>query len=99
MTDEKPSAPRPIAKRRAWRFRPPEAPGLDDFMAGGDKRKAFVRYWISDNLWNGLHLIGHFGLKILPVLRALNQELALGLSLSEIEQQLKQRARSEGVTV
>ena len=43
--------------------------------------------------------VGSFGLKILPVLRALNQELALGLSLSEIEQQLKQRARSEGVTV
>lgn len=40
--------------------------------------------------------LGSFGLKILPVLRALNQELALGLSLSEIEQQLKQRARSEG---
>ncbi|MFT3848475.1 MAG: diguanylate cyclase [Propionivibrio sp.] len=43
--------------------------------------------------------LGSFGLKILPVLRAMNQELSLGLSLSEIEQQLAQRARSEGTTV
>ena len=67
MTAEKPPTKTGVVRRKAWRFRPPEAPGLRDFMAGGDKRKAFVRYWINDNFWNGLHLIGHFGLKILPM--------------------------------
>lgn len=41
--------------------------------------------------------LGSFGLKILPVLRALNHELSLGLSLREIEEQLQRRAQSEGV--
>lgn len=42
--------------------------------------------------------LGSFGLKILPVLHALNQELSLGLALREIEAQLQQRAQSEGAS-
>ena len=42
--------------------------------------------------------LGAFGLKILPILRALDQELSLGLSLKEIEQQLEKRAQSESAT-
>lgn len=42
--------------------------------------------------------LGAFGLKILPILRALDQELSLGLSLKEIEQQLEKRLQSESAT-
>lgn len=42
--------------------------------------------------------LGAFGLKILPILRALDQELSLGLSLKEIEQQLEKRVQSESAT-
>lgn len=43
--------------------------------------------------------LGTIGLKILPILRAMNQEMSLGLSLTEIEQQLAKRAQSESATV
>lgn len=39
--------------------------------------------------------IGTLGLQILPLLKALNRELALGLSLPEIQRQLQQRAQVE----
>lgn len=42
--------------------------------------------------------IGTLGLKILPLLRVMNQELALGLPLAEIRDQLEQRAMNETVT-
>ncbi len=42
--------------------------------------------------------LGTFGLKILPILRAMNKELSLGLSLQEIEQQLEKRVQSESAT-
>ncbi len=42
--------------------------------------------------------IGALGLKIMPLLQVMNQELALGLPLAEIRQQLEQRAMSETVT-
>lgn len=40
--------------------------------------------------------IGGLGLKILPLLQVMDQELALGLPLADIKQQLLQRAKSEG---
>lgn len=43
--------------------------------------------------------LGTIGLKILPILRAMNKEMSLGLSLAEIEQQLEKRAKSEGAKV
>ncbi len=42
--------------------------------------------------------LGSIGLKILPVLRAMNDELSLGLSLGDIEAQLLHRAQAEGAT-
>ena len=42
--------------------------------------------------------LGAFGLKVLPILRAMNQEFSLGLSLKEIEQQLEKRVQSESET-
>ncbi len=42
--------------------------------------------------------IGSLGLKILPLLQVMDQELALGLPLADIKRQLQQRAKSEGTT-
>ena len=42
--------------------------------------------------------VGTLGLKIMPLLQVINQELALGLPLAEIRKQLQQRASSEEAT-
>lgn len=55
------------AKRKAWVYAEEQRPSFADWLAGGDRRKRFVRYWFSDNVWNLLHLAGHFGLKLLPM--------------------------------
>lgn len=55
------------AKRKAWVYQREDAPSLSDFFAGGDRRKRFTRYWFTDNVWNLMHLVGHFGLKVLPM--------------------------------
>ncbi len=68
MTDfptEKSQAP--LAKRKAWTYRIPEAPGLSALFQSRETRQAFARYWIKDNVWNLLNLMGHFGLKLLPM--------------------------------
>src|SRR5690606_22283079 len=36
-------------------------------FAGGQRRKAFMRYWVQDNLWNAVNLLGHFSIKLLPM--------------------------------
>ena len=49
----------------------------------------------------GLNLagnVGTLGLKIMPLLQVINQELSLGLPLAEIRKQLQQRAASEEAT-
>lgn len=49
----------------------------------------------------GLNLVGNvgtLGLKIMPLLQVINQELALGLPLAEIRKKLQQRASSEEAT-
>ncbi len=47
-------------------YKPPAAPTLADLRAGGERRKAFLRYHITDNLNNLVDLSVHFGLKLLP---------------------------------
>ena len=42
--------------------------------------------------------IGTLGLKILPLIRVMNDELQLGLPLADIQQQLELRASIEDVT-
>lgn len=68
-----------IAKRKAWRFSRPDSPGLRDLLAGGKSRKAFVKYWLTDNVWNGLHLAGHYGMKLMPMDVCSNFGARLGL--------------------
>ena len=43
--------------------------------------------------------IGMLGLKIMPLLQVMNQELSLGLPLDEIKQQLERRSRIENAVV
>lgn len=84
-----------IAKRKAWIFRRAERPGLADLMAGGERRAAFTRYWISDNIWNGLHLLGHFGLKLLPMDACSNFGARLGVfAIPRFHKAAEKRARA-----
>lgn len=66
-------------------------------MHGCDKQTATLLDALLTQQESAIRVnLGTFGLKILPVLRAMNQELSLGLCLQEIEQQLELRAQSEG---
>lgn len=67
MADEKTPKTPDLAKRKAWVYEKEEAPGAGDLFAGGERSGRFFRYWFSDNVWNALNLIGHFGLKLLPM--------------------------------
>lgn len=53
-------------KRKAWIYEPPKAPPLADFMAGGGRRKAFLRYWLYENIDNAIDLFFYFAFMLLP---------------------------------
>ncbi len=53
-------------KRKAWTYEAPKAPPLADFLAGGDRRKAFLRYWLYDNIDNAADLFFYFAFMLLP---------------------------------
>ncbi|MBH0236546.1 lysophospholipid acyltransferase family protein [Methylobrevis albus] len=53
--------------RAAWKFEAPPAPTLSDLRAGGERRKAWVKYHLTDNVQNVLDLATHFGLKLIPI--------------------------------
>ncbi len=53
-------------KRKAWTYEPPKAPPLADFVAGGDRRKAFLRYWLYENIDNAVDLFLYFAFMLLP---------------------------------
>ncbi|GES43911.1 lipid A biosynthesis lauroyl acyltransferase [Rhizobium dioscoreae] len=53
-------------KRKAWTYEPPKAPPLADFVAGGDRRKAFLRYWLYENIDNAIDLFLYFAFMLLP---------------------------------
>ncbi len=61
-TDKKVTA----GKRKAWTYEPPKAPPLVDFVAGGDRRKAFLRYWLYENIDNAVDLFLYFAFMLLP---------------------------------
>jgi len=54
------------ATRAAWIWRPPEAPGLAA-LGSAEGRRRFAKYWVTDNLQNGLDIATHFGLRLAPV--------------------------------
>ncbi len=93
MGDPRPQEP--IAKRKAWTFTEEGVPGLTDALAGGDRLRAFQRYWISDNLWNLANLAGHFGMKMLPMDACSRLGAALGLfAVPRFHKVAAQRARA-----
>ena len=67
MTEQDSPQENAMARRKAWIFTAGDRPRLSAFLAGGVQRKRFLRYWLHDNIWNGLHLLGHFSLKLLPM--------------------------------
>lgn len=67
MTEQNSPQENAMARRKAWIFTAGDRPRLSAFLAGGVQRKRFLRYWLHDNIWNGLHLLGHFSLKLLPM--------------------------------
>lgn len=56
-----------LPKRKAWRFVSPSAPRLSALFGDTHQRRAFVRYWITDNLWNSLHLATFYALRLMPM--------------------------------
>lgn len=56
-----------LTRRKAWIFAAGARPGISAFLTGGTERKRFLRYWIHDNIWNALYLLGHFSIKLLPM--------------------------------
>lgn len=58
---------KPPSRRKAWRYAPKAAPPLGHLWAGRTQRQAFLRYWISDNLWNAAHLATYVSLRLLPM--------------------------------
>jgi KDO2-lipid IV(A) lauroyltransferase len=76
MTEaDKPPA---LSKRKAWRFVSPSAPRLSALFGDTHQRRAFVRYWITDNIWNGLHLATFYALRLMPMDRVSRAGAALG---------------------
>ncbi len=54
------------SKRKAWTYEPPKAPPFADFLAGGDRRQAFLRYWLYENIDNAVDLFFYFAFMLLP---------------------------------
>lgn len=75
MTD-KPRSTR--SARRAWIYQPPQAPPWRDLFTGGDKRKAFLRYWVRGGLINALDLTIFYGMKLMPASTCSNLGARLG---------------------
>lgn len=67
MNDELKSPKASLKKRRAWFYRQSEAPALAELFGDRQQRQRFFQYWLYDNIWNGLNLLVHFGLKLLPM--------------------------------
>ncbi|TWF56750.1 lysophospholipid acyltransferase family protein [Neorhizobium alkalisoli] len=68
----------PLRKRKAWMFSQSEAPRLSALFESPEGRKKFWRYWVKDNLVNGIDLAVHFGLKLIPMDAASNFGAWLG---------------------
>ena len=64
-TDDGRTQPAP-QKRKAWTYEAPKASPFADFLAGGDRRKAFLRYWLHDNIDNAVDLFFYFAFMLLP---------------------------------
>lgn len=64
--DQEAGKPTARGKRKAWTYEPPTAPPVTDFLAGGERRKAFLRYWLYENIDNAVDLFFYFAFMLLP---------------------------------
>ncbi|OCJ06895.1 lipid A biosynthesis lauroyl acyltransferase [Rhizobium sp. AC27/96] len=53
-------------KRKAWIYEPPKTPPIADLVAGGERRKVFLRYWLYENIDNAIDLVFYFVFMLLP---------------------------------
>ncbi len=56
-----------VSKRRAWIFTRASRPGFGDLMAGGERRRAFTKYWVKDTLVDLIDFSVHFILRAVPM--------------------------------
>jgi Kdo2-lipid IVA lauroyltransferase/acyltransferase len=56
-----------LTKRKAWRYVESEAPPLASIFSGGIPGRQARRYWLKDNLVNGIDLAVHFFLRVVPL--------------------------------
>jgi KDO2-lipid IV(A) lauroyltransferase len=56
-----------LTKRKAWRYVEGEAPPLASLFAGGLAGRQARRYWVKDNIVNGIDLAVHFALRLVPM--------------------------------
>lgn len=66
MSDDKTGRKVRVSKRKAWTYVPPKAPPFADLLAGGDRRKGFLRYWLYENIDNAIDLFFYFAFMLLP---------------------------------
>ncbi|MEI2301526.1 lysophospholipid acyltransferase family protein [Ensifer sp. MJa1] len=66
MGQDTQAPPHRASKRKAWTYAPETAPPFKDLFAGGERRKAAVKYWIKQNLENANDIFMYFALKLLP---------------------------------
>lgn len=64
--------PSPPSKRKAWTYRPGAAPPLADFLAGGEARQRFLRYWVRDSRGNLFDLAFFFTFRLVPAVQCSN---------------------------
>lgn len=64
--DDKADQRKAGGKRKAWTYEPPKAPPFADFLARGDRRQAFLRYWFYENVDNAIDLFFYFAFMLLP---------------------------------
>lgn len=67
MTQEPDVSKPSLAKRKAWTFAAAKVPPLRYLVGNPAQRQQFRRYWINDNIDNGIALAVHFGLKLLSM--------------------------------
>ncbi len=57
----------PYEKKRLYEWTPPVRPTRDDLFAGGDRTRAWLRYWVSGKIHDGFDIVMHRLLSRLPI--------------------------------
>ncbi|WP_246659380.1 hypothetical protein [Rhizobium sp. FY34] len=64
-------------------------------MGDRQQRRHFLQYWVHDNIWNGINLLVHYGLKLLPMDACTHFGASLGkLAQPHVNKNASARARA-----